>query len=492
MAVTPYMMPSSQMASPAIGSYAAGHRELDNEQCPMIGSFLGETSKNAISMVFTRLPDFINLIWVSQFGNVAQVAAVGLGNCLQNSIGLAIAFGLNGAFDVFASTSVVDKKVSICYLSRGHLTTTIYFLIIFPIFWYTENIFLFFRQDPMVSSYAAQYNRTALVGLWFLFQANGFQRFLINQGKAKYCTIVQLTTVPLHFLWSYLFVGVLGWGNYGLGFANSLTWIIQFICFITYFLRRYDEYGMKLLCFASNLSKWKVLRGMGDYVRVAIPSAIQCASDWVWWEMLVLIVGLLGDERQLAAHVVVFNFCTLIASLSSAICVSTSSVVGKAIGRGSKELAIRLEKIALSSTAVILFIVCFVSFIFAPQIAALFSHDDDETLILTKNTLRIASVSIFFSGSENVVAGIMRLCRRSKYIAIMYVFQNFVLTFALVLFLSFYFHGGVYGVWVASSVGSFLGLLFSLILCSRIDLQTEIDEAKARMQFEQIMRTPLL
>jgi len=468
----------------------------NTETFRIVGAFLLEFTSNAVSMIVTMIPELINLAWMGRYGSDAEVAAIGLGNSVQTSFGLAVAFGLNSAFDLFASTtaSAEARKEGMTYLSRGSIANTMYFLMICPLFWNTEFIFLSLRQDPDVSAYAAQYNKATLLGLWFTFQVNGFNRFLSNQGHARYCAQANMMTIPFHFIWLYFFVGTLNWGNYGLGIANSITCIIQYAVFLSYFLRRFDEYGMTLLTYARAFVSWRSWRGMGSYMQVAIPAALQMASSWIWWDVLVILVGMSGDQRQVVAHVAVYTIGGIIMQVFYGLVVTTTGYLGEAIGSEDVALAKRLYAISTRISYVIVAVACVPLLTVAPYLASFFTRDA-TTLHITIVTLRICAVSYFFCGISNVLGGIMRLCRRSRVVALVFLFQNWIVSLCATLLLCFYYHFGVYGVWAASGIGAGVGLVLLMFLSLRIDLNMEVVQARMRLLAERTelqKRTPFL
>lgn len=54
-------------------------------------------------MISLRLNEFTNTVCLGHVGNQAELAAVGLGNMMQNCFGLSIAFGLTMALDTLVS-----------------------------------------------------------------------------------------------------------------------------------------------------------------------------------------------------------------------------------------------------------------------------------------------------------------------------------------------------------------------------------------------------
>lgn len=213
----------------------------------------------------------------------------------------------------------------------------------------------------------------------------------------------------------------------------------------------------------------------------------------MWWDVLVVLVGALGEKRQVVAHVAVFTIGGLIVQATNALAVTTTGYVGEAIGAEDAPLARRLYRMFTLVSCLVTAVVSLAMVLFAPQLSACFSRDA-ITLRVIIMTLRISAVAAFCSGLGIVFAGIMRLCRRSRIVAYVFLFQNFIVSLGFALLLSFYFHFGVYGVWAASGIGTGVGLLILMCLCARIDFNEEVEQSRIRVLTERHVgnKTPLL
>lgn len=59
-----------------------------------------------------------------------MIAGVGMGNVIMNMLGMAVAFGMNGALETFVSQSFGQGNLELCgvYLNRGRVVMTMFFL----------------------------------------------------------------------------------------------------------------------------------------------------------------------------------------------------------------------------------------------------------------------------------------------------------------------------------------------------------------------------
>ncbi|EER16532.1 multidrug resistance pump, putative [Perkinsus marinus ATCC 50983] len=84
---------------------------------------------------------------------------------------------------------------------------------------------------------------------------------------------------------------------------------------------------------------WSMFYGWWEYLKIGIPSMITLCSEWWAYEIATLIVGLLRDSNQLAAHVSICNLFVIMFMLSYGIQTGLSAKVGSAVGAGDLHLA---------------------------------------------------------------------------------------------------------------------------------------------------------
>lgn len=94
------------------------------------------------------------------------------------------------------------------------------------IFLWTENILVLLGQDPEVAKVAQKYVYYIIPGIFFFNMFETARRFLNAQLVFILPSIIQFTTLVLHFLWLYIFVVRLNFGIIG---ASISIWITYFL-----------------------------------------------------------------------------------------------------------------------------------------------------------------------------------------------------------------------------------------------------------------------
>ncbi|CAJ1350511.1 unnamed protein product, partial [Effrenium voratum] len=294
--------------------------ELWREAVPVVAS-----STLMVACMFT------NTLCVSQVGSQSEIGGVGLGNMMQNCLVVLWGLGICSAQDtlVAAAHSAGSSELCCHYLQRCRVICTLQLLWIVPFFWFSDRILAKGGQDAMVAQVAGDYNRITLLGVFgnFMYQSN--LAFLRNKRMPWLGMWIAVVTSALHIAWAVLFIIVQGMGIQGAGWANVVTWTIQFL-----------SSSVVILCMKRRLegSTWELLFTLKEgfqqwrsYLEVAVPSTIQiCSCSW-FWDICAMVVGLLGPAA-LAAHVTTMNFVSFLVQPLMALGVAVSSVVGNCIG----------------------------------------------------------------------------------------------------------------------------------------------------------------
>ncbi len=69
----------------------------------------------------TMVTENVNLIFIGHLNNKNMMAGVGMGNMVQNVLGLSIVMGFGGALDTLVSQAYGSGNLQLCgkYLNRG-------------------------------------------------------------------------------------------------------------------------------------------------------------------------------------------------------------------------------------------------------------------------------------------------------------------------------------------------------------------------------------
>ena len=140
-----------------------------------------------------------------------------------------------------------------------------------------------------------------LPGLYILGLNDCQRRFLNSLGKNSVPLISQMVAIAFHLLWSYLFVNKLGYGIEGTGIAGTLTNSTALLMNYGYTLYLSPDISEAVF-----LPDRRCFYGIGEYMKIGIPSAVMICLDGWAWHLMSFTSGYFGVNDQ-AAMIVVMN-----------------------------------------------------------------------------------------------------------------------------------------------------------------------------------------
>ena len=112
---------------------------------------------SVICLIVVQGQQLINLYYAGHLNNSAILAAIGVGNLIQNCVVDTLFRSLNSSLENLVSHAVGAKNMENCgiYLNRGTFMICIGFVFAIVVLIFSEKILLSFGQDPMVSKFTS-------------------------------------------------------------------------------------------------------------------------------------------------------------------------------------------------------------------------------------------------------------------------------------------------------------------------------------------------
>jgi len=437
-----------------------------------------------VSDVTMLLNEFVNTVCLGQVGDSQQLAAVGLGNMMQNCCALTIGMGLTSALDTFVSQASGAGEHSLCtqYLQRSRLVTAAQLVWMIPLLWSTDPILLALGQHEGVSRCAAAYNRAAVFGLFGNFQYQVIVSYLQNM-EMPLPPWVSTATSLLHVAWAILFVVVFQWGNMGAGAANALTWTLQWLIGSAFLVSRASELHAtprQLL-----LVQKEAFRQWSSYMEVALPATVQVCSELWFWEICALVMGYLGPT-PLAAHVAAMNLVTVLAMPTMSLGMAAATVVGTALGaqltrkaRDASWFCVSMCIVVWSALALLLLALRSI----IPRLLA----SDLEVQSLVQKLLMIYVLAGYADSAQNVMGSTLRGVGRQTTAVVIYLVSFYAVMLPLGCVLAWPFDFGVQGMWYSMVFGTSLAAAAFFMILHQLDWEQCACESDERRQADGLL-----
>lgn len=177
------------------------------------------------------------------------------------------------------------------YLQRATVVLTLTGIPMTVVYVLSEPILLLLGESTAVASSAAVFVY-GLIPQIFAYAVNfPIQKFLQSQSIVAPSAYISAATLVVHLLISWLAVYKLGLGLIGASLALSLSWWIIVVAQFVYILMsskcKHTWTGFSLQAFS----------GLWEFVKLSTASAVMlCLETW-YFQILVLVAGLLKDPE---------------------------------------------------------------------------------------------------------------------------------------------------------------------------------------------------
>lgn len=412
----------------------------------------------------------LGLVDTAFVGRVGQneLAAVGLGNAIYFTLSI---FGqglvqgaepfisqATGAGDVVrAQRTLLEARriVLLCLLPLWLLLGAI--LVVLP----------HFNLDPEIVRETQRYVLGRAPGMpgYLLFVAT--QAFLQARGKTRAIVtsivVANLVNVPADLLlilgddglakWGLPTLGIAGLGALGAGLATSISSWVRFLWIQPAAGSTWHELnaGVTLDPEERAQAQTPTWQGIRQILRVGAPVGAQLSVEVAIFSLVSLWMGTLG-ATQLASHQVALSLSSVPFHLTIGIGTATSVVVGRLIGAGLEQRALRagLSGIGLGVAVMVCTGAFFLS---SPESLIRIVTDDPEVLLVASALVRIAGLFALSDGIQAVASGALRGAGDTKWPFFIHLVSHWCVGMPTAWLLGFHLGYGAQGLWWGLTAG---------------------------------------
>ena len=213
----------------------------------MILNFLMVSIPSILCTCVFCFQHLVNMWMVGHLGDTTLLAAIGLGNMIQNCFFIAPIVGMNCAIETLASQTAGSNDIELAgvYLNRGRVVVVSIIAIQCLFGLNTSTILQLLGQDQKVSELAHAYILFYMPALFFFGLADLQRKFLNSFRKNMLPLLSFMVAVGLHPLWCKILVFDFDMGLQGIALAALLSNILTFVLMTLFF--RMDE-DLKKAC----------------------------------------------------------------------------------------------------------------------------------------------------------------------------------------------------------------------------------------------------
>ena len=256
-------------------------------------------------------------------------------------------------------------------------------------------VIFFLAAEPMLRALGAPsleeakiYLQTCSVGLVFVFGYNALSSVLRAVGNSKQPFYFIAAAAMINVALDLFLMGYCRMGTLGAAVATTAAQGVSFLSALFYMLGRKELFQLKLEFLKIRVNELLVI------LRLGIPGAVQMTIAGVSWLVVTFLINQYGVDVSAGngVSIKIKDFCQL---FTSAMATSASAMIAQTLGAGLYDRAKNVTDTAMKITVAMSLTIIVLVELLAPQLAGLFTSDENVRLAAVQN-LRIEIVGQVF------------------------------------------------------------------------------------------------
>ncbi|KAL8468938.1 hypothetical protein ACS0TY_031949 [Phlomoides rotata] len=397
-------------------------------------------------------------------------AAACLGNNGIQLFAYGLLLGMGSAVETLCGQAYGAHRYDLLgvYLQRATVVLTLFCLPIVAVYLFSRQLLVLIGEPESVAALASVFVY-GLIPQVFAYAVNfPIQKFLQSQSIVMPSALISLATLGVHFLVSWVAVYRMGLGILGASLSLSLSWWIIVTAQFVYILRsrRCKDTWTGF--------KWEAFSGVWEFVKLSIASAVMlCLETW-YFQVLVLIAGLLENpELSLNALSVCMSVSGILMMVSIGFNAAASVRVGNEIGAGHpKAAAFSVVVVNLVSFAVA---VVEAMVVLSQRHVISYIFTEGETVAAAVADLcPFLAATLILNGVQPVLSGVAVGCGWQAFVAYVNIGCYYLVGIPIGCLLGFQFNLGVKGIWSGMIGGTMMQTFILLWVTFRTDWNKEV------------------
>ncbi|XP_008794104.1 protein DETOXIFICATION 51-like [Phoenix dactylifera] len=434
-------------------------------QLPLLPS-LAETLREASSLFHLSFPialtalllysrSVLSMLFLGSLGDL-PLAAGSLAIAFANITGYSVLSGLSLGMEPLCSQAFGANQPKLLSLT---LHRSVLFLLCSSIpislLWLNmSKILLFLGQDSEITSVAQSFLIFSLPDLISLSFIHPLRVYLRSQGITRPLTLAASVAAFLHLPANLLLVAHLRFGVPGVAAASAAS-NIALLLFLLLHLRGEPDPTWRL-------PTRECLSGWAPLARLAAPSCVSVCLEWWWYELMILLCGLLPDPKPTVASMgVLIQTTALVYVFPSSLSFGVSTRVGNELGANRPASARASAAVSVALSAGIGFAAMGFAAGMRERWGRMFT-DDGEILRLTAAALPIVGLCELGNCPQTVGCGVLRGSARPAHAARVNLGAFYLVGMPVAVGLGFVLGVGFTGLW--------MGLLAAQVCCAGLML----------------------
>ncbi|KAG6431789.1 hypothetical protein SASPL_109872 [Salvia splendens] len=426
-----------------------------------------------LTSLILYLRSLISLVFLGHLGPL-PLAGGALAVCFANITGYSVLSGLASGMEPICAQSHGAhrfKQLGLA-LQRASLLLLLASLPISLLWLNMHHLLLLCGQDPAIAAAARSYILASLPDLAANSLLHPLRIYLRTQSITMPLAYCAALAVLLHIPITYLLVTVLSLGVPGVAAAAVITNLNLVLCILAYVARS-----------GAYIKTWggfsnKSLTNWGPLLNLAVPSCVSVCLEWWWYEIMILLCGLLANPRATVGSMgILIQTTSLIYIFPSSLSMGVSARVGNQLGAGRPQGARTAAVLGLCAS----FLTGIAALAFAVSVrnvwAGMFTGDA-EIAALTAAVLPVIGLCELGNCPQTTGYGVLRGTARPRMGAGINVGCFYLVGMPVAVGLCFYLGYDFKGLWMGLLAAQASCAAAMLVVVMRMDWDEEASRAK--------------
>ncbi|KAI9128511.1 hypothetical protein K1719_001504 [Acacia pycnantha] len=415
--------------------------------------------------------------FAGHLGNL-EYAAANLGNSGIQLFAYGLMLGMGSAVETLCGQAYGAHEYEMLgvYMQRAIIVLTLTGMPLTLVYIFCKQILLLIGESTALSSAAAIFVYGLIPQIYAYAVNFPIQKFLQAQSIVAPSAYISTATLVLHMLLSWVVVYKLGWGLIGASLVLSLSWwiivVAQFLYIVGSGRCKRTWTGLSLQAF----------HGLWAFSKLSAASAVMLCLEIWYFQVLVLITGLLDDsELAIDAISVCMAISGLLLQIGIGFQAAASVRVGNELGAGNGKAA-KFSVVIVNIASLIVAVVEAMVVLGLRHVVSYAFTDGEKVANAVSDLCPFLAVTLILNGVQPVLSGVAVGCGWQALVAYVNVGCYYVLGIPLGCLLGFKFNLGVKGIWSGMIGGTMMQTLILLWITCRTDWDHEVDKAKKRVR----------
>ncbi|XP_057817760.1 protein DETOXIFICATION 40 isoform X3 [Cryptomeria japonica] len=406
-----------------------------------------------------------------------QLAGCSLGNTGIQTFAYGLMLGMGSAVETLCGQAYGAKKYEMLgiYLQRSTVLLMATAIPLTVIYIFSKPLLLLLGESEKISAAAAIFVY-GLIPQIYAYAANfPIQKFMQAQSIVAPSAYISFCTIFVHVFLSWLVIYKLGWGIFGAAFILSVSWWIVVIAQYVYIMKsprcKKTWTGFSLQAFT----------GLSSFVKLSVASAVMlCLETW-YFQILVLIAGLLKDaEIALDSLAICMSILGWVYMVSVGFNAAASVRVGNELGAGNPRAA-AFSVVMVNMVSFLISLMFAIAVIILRNVMSYAFTEGKEVADAVSELAPFLAVSIVLNGVQPVLSGVAVGCGWQALVAYINVGCYYIIGVPVGCVLGFKFDLGVKGIWSGMLGGTTLQTIILLVITFRTNWTKEVEKASQRL-----------